>query len=211
MGGGSVSVGSKILFRDIRQLLTLRSTCGDAGARRGAQLRDLGLIETAAVLVSGGRITDVGVTDDILKKTKSVGGEIREIDCRNRVVLPGFVDSHTHPVFAAPRLVDFEKRIGGASYEEIAEAGGGIRASIRGVRGSSKEQLAALVLSAFEEMAAHGTTTVEAKSGYGLDLASETKSLEAIQAAAERFPGTVVATLLGAHTVPPELRHDPEA
>jgi imidazolonepropionase len=125
-------------------------------------------------------------------------------------VLPGFVDSHTHPVFAAPRLIDFEKRNSGASYEEIAEAGGGIRASIRGVRETSRNGLSAHVLRAFEEMAAHGTTTIEAKSGYGLDFASEMKSLEAIRAAAKQFPGTVVATLLGAHTVPPEHRANPE-
>jgi len=135
---------------------------------------------------------------------------VEEIDCRNNVVLPGFVDSHTHPVFAAPRLIDFEKRIAGASYEEIAAAGGGIRASIRGVRESSAGQLATHVLGALNEMAALGTTTVEAKSGYGLSLESELKSLEAIQQAARQWPGTVVATLLGAHVPPPEYRENPD-
>jgi imidazolonepropionase len=174
-------------------------------------LSDLGIINDGAVLVEGQRITAVGATRDVLRELQQrKRTRVREFTCRDKVVVPGFVDSHTHPVFAAPRLVDFEKRTSGASYEEIAEAGGGIRASIRGVRESSRVALAAAVLRAFDEMAAQGTTTVEAKSGYGLDAASEIKSLEAIRAAATKFPGTVVATLLGAHTVPHEHRQDAE-
>ena len=112
-----------------------------------------------------------------------------EIDCRGKIVLPGFVDSHTHPVFTTPRLIDFEKRIAGANYEEIAAAGGGIRASLRGVRESSTAELASHVLSALHEMAAQGTTTVEAKSGYGLSFEAEIKSLEAIADAARAMAG----------------------
>jgi imidazolonepropionase len=115
------------------------------------------------------------------------------------------VDSHTHPAFAAPRLIDFEKRITGATYEEIAEAGGGIRSSLAAVRGAGKSQLSGNVLRALRTFAAHGTTTVEAKSGYGLSLADELKSLEAIHDAARKWPGTVVPTLLGAHVAPPEF------
>ena len=109
-------------------------------------------------------------------------------------------------MFAHPRLVDFEKRISGANYEEIAEAGGGIRASIDGVRKTSKPALTQTIRAALADMARHGTTTVEAKSGYGLDFESELKSLEAIRAAARDWPGTVIATFLGAHVVPPEFR-----
>ena len=109
-----------------------------------------------------------------------------------------------------PRLVDFEKRISGATYEEIAAAGGGIRSSIAGVRESSEAGLAAMALKAFEEMMSFGTTTIEAKSGYGLNLDAELKSLKSIRAAAKRFPGTVVSTLLGAHVVPPEFKSKPE-
>jgi imidazolonepropionase len=116
------------------------------------------------------------------------------------------VDSHTHPVFVSPRLVDFEKRIDGASYEQIAAAGGGIRSSLEGVRAAPKAALKAKVLTVLHEMAAHGTTTVEAKSGYGLNLDSELKSLEAIREAAMNWPGTVVPTLLGAHVVPGEFQ-----
>ena len=115
------------------------------------------------------------------------------------------MDSHTHPAFVTPRLVDFEKRIAGATYEQIAEAGGGIRSSVEGVRKAGKKLLADKVLSALHEMAEQGTTTVEAKSGYGLTVDSEIKSLEAIRSAAAKWPGTVVATLLGAHVVPREF------
>src|SRR5262252_6535599 len=194
-----------LLLSNIRQLLTLRSTA--PGPRRGASLSNLSVIEDAAVLCLGGKIVSVGTTKDALrdpwlrKNRKKITG----IDCAERVVLPGFVDSHTHPVFTQPRLVDFEKRIGGASYEEIAEAGGGIRSSLEGVRAASKATLTERVLAALRDQAKQGTTTVEAKSGYGLSLESELKSLEAIRAAAKQWPGTVISTLLGAHVVPKEF------
>jgi len=156
----------------------------------------------------GGKIVSVGTTKDALRDPwlKKHRRNITEIDCGGGVVLPGFVDSHTHPVFVDPRLVDFEKRIEGASYEQIAAAGGGIRSSLEGVRQAKKSALSAKILTALQDMAAHGTTTVEAKSGYGLTVESELKSLEAIRAAASRWPGTVVSTLLGAHVVPKEFQ-----
>jgi len=195
-----------ILLADIGQLLTLRSSA--PGPRRGAALSEPGIIEDASVLCIGGKIVSVGKTKDALRDPwlKKNRKKVVEIDCAGRVVLPGFVDSHTHPVFTHPRLVDFEKRIGGASYEEITEAGGGIRSSIQGVRQASEASLAEKVLSALRDMANCGTTTVEAKSGYGLDLDSEVKSLEAIRQATGQWPGTVVPTFLGAHLVPPEYR-----
>ncbi len=204
------------LLANIGQLLTLRSysaesgstDSGESGPRRGAQLKELGIIEDAAVLCAGGKITSVGKTKDALHDPwlKKNRRKLTEIDCRGKVVLPGFVDSHTHPVFVRPRLVDFEKRIEGASYEEIAAAGGGIRSSLEDVRKASKNTLAEKVLAALHAMQSHGTTTVEAKSGYGLTLASEMKSLEAIRLAASRWPGTVISTLLGAHVVPKEFQ-----
>ncbi|MGB0048737.1 MAG: imidazolonepropionase [Terriglobales bacterium] len=195
-----------VLLVNIGQLLTLRSTAD--GPRRGASLSELGIILDAAVLCLGGKIVSVGTTKDALRDPwlKKNRKKIIEIDCGGRVVLPGFVDSHTHPVFVHPRLVDFEKRISGAGYEEIAEAGGGIRSSIDGVRKASKAALVRKVSEVLAELARHGTTTVEAKSGYGLSLGSEVKSLEAIGAAAREWPGTVVPTFLGAHVVPPEYR-----
>jgi imidazolonepropionase len=195
-----------VLLVNVGQLLTLR-TSPKAGPRRGSDLKELGIIQDAAVLCLGGKIVSVGTTKDALRDRwlKRNRSKIVEIDCASKVVLPGFVDSHTHPVFVSPRLVDFEKRIEGATYEEIAAAGGGIRSSLEAVSETAKNVLAAKVSTALAEMAAHGTTTVEAKSGYGLTVESELKSLEAIRDAASRWPGTVVATLLGAHVVPREF------
>ena len=196
-----------LLLFNIRQLLTLRR---GSVPRRGRELAELSIIEDGAVLCEAGKIVSVGKTREALRDSwlKGRRHNLREIDCRGKVALPGFVDSHTHPVFMAPRLVDFEKRTAGASYEEIAAAGGGIRSSVEGVRRASQEELAQHVLAALEEMAAQGTTTVEAKSGYGLSAEAELKSLMAVRDAAARWSGTVVATLLGAHVAPREhLRH----
>lgn len=198
-----------LLLVNIGQLLTLRSTTFKAtGPLRGPELNDVGLVEDAAVLCLDGKIAAAGKQRDVQRLAK--GKKPVEVDCAGKVVLPGFVDSHTHPIFAAPRLADFERRIAGASYEEIAAAGGGIRSSVEGVRKASVKELAGKALAAFEEMAKQGTTTVEAKSGYGLTTEAELKSLEAIRAAAEEWPGTVVATLLGAHVVPKEFEGKPE-
>ncbi|MGA7513204.1 MAG: imidazolonepropionase [Candidatus Sulfotelmatobacter sp.] len=196
---------SALFFLNIGQLLTLQSS--KPGPRRGPDLKELGVIEDGAVLCLGGKIVSVGETKDALRDPwlKKNRKKVLEIDCAGKVVLPGFVDSHTHPVFVSPRLVDFEKRIEGASYEEIAAAGGGIRSSVEDVRRAGKRVLTEKVLAVLRDMAAHGTTTVEAKSGYGLTVESELKSLEAIREAASRWPGTVVATLLGAHVVPKEF------
>ena len=190
------------------QLLTLRRESGNAAPRRGTQMRELGIVKDGAVLVADGKIIAVGATGEVAKH--ELANKADEIDCSHNVVLPGFVDSHTHPVFTAPRLIDFEERVAGASYDEIAEAGGGIRASLRGVRDASTGTLATHVRQALHEMAAQGTTTVEAKSGYGLSFAAEMKSLEAIREAAHQWPGTVVPTLLGAHVIAPEHRDNPK-
>jgi len=151
--------------------------------------------------VAAGRQREI-LRDPWLKRHKR---KLCEIDCQGRVALPGLVDSHTHPVFAAPRLVDFAKRIAGASYQEIAAAGGGIRSSVAAVRKATCLELSKEVLRALNNMMAHGTTTVEAKSGYGLSSKDEIKSLQAIHDAAAQWPGTVAATLLAAHVVPPEF------
>ncbi len=197
-----------ILLTNIRQLLTLRGPV----PRRGDHLRDVAIIEDAALLCAGGKIVAAGKRRDAQRDTwlGTRRGRVQEIDCRNGVVIPGFVDSHTHPAFMAPRLVDFEKRTAGATYEEIAAAGGGIRSSVEGVRNASRKQLAGTVASALHAMARQGTTTVEAKSGYGLSLEAEIKSLQAIQDAARLWPGTVVRTLLGAHAVPHEFSDNPD-
>ncbi len=169
-----------MLLINVGQLLALHSVSHRSGPRRGPELRELGIIEDGAVLCVGGKIVSVGTTKDALRDPwlKKNRKKVIEIDCAGEVVTPGFVDSHTHPVFVSPRLVDFEKRIEGASYEDMAQAGGGIRASVDGVRRAGNSALAARVFSALHDMAVHGTTTVEAKSGYGLTVDSEMKSLE---------------------------------
>ena len=219
-----IPLNRPLLLVNISQLLTLRSSSRDSGPRRGADLQELGLIKDGAVLCIAGRIVFACSTKDALSDpwVSKNRKKIVEIDCSGQVVVPGFVDSHTHPAFVYPRLLDFEKRITGATYEQIAEAGGGIRSSLEGVRKAGRKQLADHVLNALQEMAEQGTTTVEAKSGYGLTVEAEIKSLEAIQKAARKWPGTVVPTLLGAHVVPKNFgqgagvceaclrRHDPD-
>ena len=197
-----------LLLVNIGQLVTLRASLEKAGPRRGADLRELSVLEDAAVLCHGGKIVSVGKTREAVRDpwVKKNRKHVLEVDCEGQVVLPGFVDSHTHPAFVNPRLVDFERRAAGATYEEIAEAGGGIRSSVEPVRKAGKRALADHVLDALREMAELGTTTVEAKSGYGLSVDAELKSLEAIRLAASEWPGTVVSTLLGAHVVPKEFQ-----
>jgi imidazolonepropionase len=199
---------SALLLANIGQLVTLQSPSGKPGPRRGPDLKELGIIENGAVLCLGGKTVSVGTTRDALRDPwlKKNRKKVLEIDCAGKVVLPGFVDSHTHPVFVSPRLVDFEKRIEGASYQEIAAAGGGIRSSLEPVRTAGKRILTEKVLTVLGDMAAHGATTVEAKSGYGLTVESELKSLEAMRDAASQWPGTVISTLLGAHVVPKEFQ-----
>ena len=194
------------LLTNIGQLVTLR---GVAGPRRGPQLGELNILQDAAVLCMAGKVVSVGARreaarDPWIREHKKV---VREIDCGGGVVLPGFVDSHTHPVFAAPRLIDFEKRIAGATYEEIAAAGGGIGSSLAAVRKAPRSWLAKAALSALREMAAQGTTTVEAKSGYALTADGEMKSLEVLRSVQASWPGTLVPTLLGAHVVPAEFKN----
>jgi imidazolonepropionase len=192
-----------LLLANIGQLVTLR---GGAAPRRGAALSDIGLIEDAAVLCGGGKVLAAGPQRELLRDPwlKANRRKIKELDCQSRVVLPGLIDCHTHPVFAEPRLVDFEKRIAGAGYEEIAAAGGGIRSSVAAVRRASRGELSKRVLSAFEAMLKQGTSVAEAKSGYGLSTEDEIKQLEAIRDAARHWPGTVAPTLLAAHVVPQE-------
>lgn len=197
------------MLTNIGQLLTLR---GEAAPRRGRDLREIGLVEDAAVLCGGGKVLAAGPQRELLRDPwlRTNRKKVKELDCRQRVVVPGLIDCHTHPVFAEPRLVDFEKRIGGAGYEEIAGAGGGIRSSVAGVRRSSRGELSKKVLAALNAMLKQGTSVVEAKSGYGLTLEDEVKSLEAIRDAAQQWPGEVVPTLLAAHVVPQEYEGKPD-
>lgn len=194
-----------LLLANIGQLLTLR---GDSAPRRGRALNEIGIVEDAAVLCGGGKILAAGSQRELLRDSwlRTNRRKVQELDCKGKVVLPGLIDCHTHPAFAEPRLVDFEKRISGATYEEIAAAGGGIRSSVAAVRGASRGQLSEKILVSLNAMLKQGTSVVEAKSGYGLTTEDEIKSLEAIREAARRWPGTVATTLLAAHVVPAEFK-----
>lgn len=193
------------LVRGARQLLTLR---GDGGPRRGDALRDLGIVPNGAVLIKDGVIVDAGPARRIEKLPAA--RRAQEIDATRRVVMPGFVDSHTHLVFGRPRLADYEMRLAGASYAEIAAAGGGILSSVKAVRGMSAARLAAQARASLAAMALHGTTTLEAKSGYALDEAGELKTLRLL-ARLNGCPLDIVPTYLGAHIPPPEYRGKPDA
>jgi imidazolonepropionase len=203
--GQSQEKNRTLLLTNIGQLLTLKHPRGSERPRRKAELQELGMVQNAAVLCIQGKIAAVGPESQIAGDVKEHESRIETFDCHGGVVLPGFVDSHTHPAFVSPRLVDFEKRIQGSSYEEIAKAGGGIRSSVEGVRNATSEELSANVLRWLERMQKSGTTTAEAKSGYGLTTESELKSLRGIRCAAKKWRGTVVSTLLGAHVVPSEF------
>jgi imidazolonepropionase len=193
-----------LLLANIGQLVTLR---GDAAPRRGSALGEIGLLKDAAVLCGGGKILAAGPQRELLRDPwlRSNRRKVEELDCRGKVVLPGLIDCHTHPAFAEPRLWDFAQRIAGASYEEIASAGGGIRSSVAAVRKASRGQLSDKILASMNAMLEQGTSVVEAKSGYGLSTEDEIKSLKAIREAARHWPGTVVSTLLAAHVVPAEF------
>jgi imidazolonepropionase len=181
------------LVRGARQLLTLRG-----GPRRGAALNDLGIVNGGAVLIRDGLIVAAGPTNRV--ESLPEARDAREIDATGRIVIPGFVDSHTHLVFGPPRLMDYEMRLAGASYHEIAAAGGGILASVRAVREAPARRLEEQARAARLAMARHGTTTAEAKSGYGLDEHAELKMLRVL-----RHVEGVVPTYLGAHVPPPEM------
>ena len=196
-----------LLLTNIGQLLTLKHPAGKEQPRRKSDLGCLSVINDAGILIREGTIAAVGREKAI---TSALSTEdlpnLQSFDCKQGVVLPGFIDSHTHPVFTGPRLIDFEKRINGSTYDEIARAGGGIRSSAEGVRNATPQELACKVLHACERMQKSGTTTVEAKSGYGLSTDSELKSLRAIRCVATQWPGTIVPTLLAAHVVPSEFQ-----
>jgi len=195
-----VALADSLLITGAAQLLTL----GGRGPRRGDSLSNLGLIKDGALLVRDGLIAAVGPRAEVEKLPEARAAE--KLDLGGRVALPGFVDSHTHLVHAASRAEEYELKIAGASYEEIARKGGGILNSVKKLRAASGEALKKRALAALKQFAAYGTTTVEAKSGYGLEVASELKILRLHKELAAEQPLEMVSTFLGAHVVPAEFR-----
>ncbi len=191
---------SALLITGAAQLLTLRGRA----PRRGAALSDLGIIKQGALLVRDGLIAATGSAAKLEALPEAQSAE--RLDVGGRVILPGFVDSHTHLVFPASRVEEYEMRVAGATYEQIAAKGGGILSTVRKLREATAGSLKLRALAALRQFAAHGTTTLEAKSGYGLDLAGEIKILALQKELASAQPLDIVSTFLGAHTVPAEFR-----
>lgn len=185
------------------QLLTLEGPAG--GPRRGKDLSEIGLIPNGTLAASRGRIAVAGSYDEVMARVKPSEGCV-EIDAEGAVVTPGFVDCHTHTVFAAYRLDEYEQRVRGVPYHEIARAGGGIAKSVSDLRKTPEDALFETSLRRLEGCLRHGSTTIEIKSGYGLDLDHELKQLRVIRELARACPALIVPTFLGAHAVPPEYR-----
>jgi imidazolonepropionase len=182
-----------------RQLVTL---CGPARARSGAEMSELGIVTEGAFLVRDGRITHVGKEQDL---RPLISRDFHVVDAGGRIVLPGFVDAHTHLVFAGSRAEEFERRARGETYQQIAAAGGGILSTVRQTRAASEADLLTESRRHVEWMIRTGTTAAEAKSGYGLSLESELKILRVIRSLSTDGPLRLKATFLGAHTTPPEF------
>ncbi len=201
-------IQADLIIEGAAELVTLR---GDASRpRRGEKMRDLAIIRQGALAARRGKIVWVGPTADLLSSVRPMAFS-KLIDAYGKTVMPGLVDPHTHLVFAGSRENEFALRIQGKTYLDIAAAGGGINATVAATRKASKQELKAMARKALNRMLILGTTTVEAKSGYGLDLETELKMLEVIRELNEDGPVTVIPTFMGAHEVPPELRQNPEA
>jgi len=170
-------------------------------------MADVEVLRDAAVLIDGKRIAWVGPRADAPKVGAQHAAPLHVVEVSG-VILPGFVDCHTHGVFGAARLDDHQRRALGEDYKVIAAAGGGILQSVRDVRARSEAELEALTRARLATLLAHGTTTIEVKSGYGLELEAELKQLRVIRRLADTQPATLIPTFLGAHEVPPEYRGD---
>lgn len=173
------------------------ATCGDNGQPYG-QIRD------GAIAARGGNIAWIGPRTELLAPDRHLANRV--VSCGGRWITPGLVDCHTHLVFGGNRAQEFEERLGGASYEDIARRGGGINSTVRATRAASEDQLTTSARHRLEHLLREGVTTVEIKSGYGLDTATELRMLRAARRLAEEMPVTVTTTFLGAHATPPEYR-----
>ncbi len=190
----------ELLITHASQLVTL---AGPSRPRVGAETRELGIIQDGALLARDGVIVAVGATSTVAPLA-AIGAV--QIDASNLVVMPGFVDAHTHPVFAGTRENEYEMRAAGMSYQQIAEAGGGIRSTVRKTRAASEDELLELGKIRARRLLEHGTTTVEAKSGYGLTVEDELKILRVIRRLNDETALELIPTFLGAHEIPNEYR-----
>lgn len=193
-----------LIIHNAGQLVTCAS---DGKPKRGDAMRDVGIIENGAVAIADGKFVGVGTSGDILSQFDAP----ESIDAEGAVVCPGFVDPHTHIVFAGDRLAEFELKIKGADYLEILAAGGGILSTVWHTRNASKHELIEQSTKRLEKMLACGTTTCEIKTGYGLDTETELKMLSVIETLDKQHAIDIVPTLLAAHSVPAEYKNNAEA
>ncbi len=194
-------ISADLVVENCRQLLTC---AGPIPKRKGA-LQDVGLMKTAWIASSRGKIVFVGREKDFRARVKMERRAV-QIEGSGLVGIPGFVDSHTHLPFAGNRVEEFRLRLQGATYQELAAKGMGIQTTVRATRRTSRRDLLSLCLARLDRMLLHGATTVEAKSGYGLNLRDEIKQLEALKEASRCHPAEIVPTFLGAHDIPTEYR-----
>ena len=194
-----MTVSGSLAVVNIGQLVTL---AGPARPRVGAELSELGVIRDAALLIEDGRVAAAGPYVELCAR---IPAETVVVDAQGRCVTPGFVDAHTHLVFAGNRASEFEQRIAGASYQEIAAAGGGILSTVNATRAASEDDLLIESRRHRDWMLRTGTTTTEAKSGYGLERATELRMLRVMARLNAEGPMRIVPTLLAAHTLPPEF------
>lgn len=196
-----------LFIQNCGQLLTVAGASQRPKILQG--MDDLGIILDGAVAIKDGKIIDVGTTRQLGKKYNKKGVQV--IDAMGKVVLPGFVDCHTHTVFGGDRAGEFIQRMQGENYLEILKTGGGILSTVKNTRDLTLEKLVEVSKRRLDTMLLHGTTTVEIKSGYGLDKKSELKILNAIQRLQKAHSMDIVPTFLGAHTIPSEYKSDPDA
>jgi len=192
-----------LLIKNIKQLVTIRAN--GKPFKSGNEMRDLGVIEQATVFIENGLFKWIGRNEEF---TQTINENIDIIDASDLVGLPGFVDSHTHLLFAGTREDEFAMRVEGKTYQEIAQAGGGILSTVQATRAATKKELKKLARLHLDTMLTEGTTTVEIKSGYGLNEKDEIKMLEAINDLSEECLMDIVPTFLGAHAVPPEFKNN---
>lgn len=197
-------VNRELLITRASQLVTL---AGSPRPRVGAEMRELSIIEDGALLVRDGRLAAVGTSPEIESQASA---DAQRFDAAGQVVMPGFVDAHTHPVFAGTREDEYEMRAEGLTYQEIAARGGGILSTVRKTRAASEQELFEMALPRVRWLLEHGTTTIEAKSGYGLTVEDELKILRVIRRLDAETPLQLVPTFLGAHEFPDECR-DPSS
>ncbi|MBI4668784.1 MAG: imidazolonepropionase [Elusimicrobia bacterium] len=200
----------RLLIVNAGQIVTMASKGLPEGPRRGKSLTEVGLLGNGhAVLIKDGSVAEVGLYNDLKGSLSDVSDKkVEVLDAQGKVVLPGFVDSHTHAVFGASRIKDFELRLKGLTYKEIAEQGGGIRRSVADLRAADDQKLAQSLEYWSQTALRHGTTTMEVKSGYGLDIKQERRILLAVKEA--QTPLELVPTFLGAHAIPDEFKNDRE-